>query len=301
MSTAEHTLDTPKPPASTLVVLALSALFLTIIFWEEFNNMIYNWTMEDSYYSHGFLVPFISLFFAWRKREELIAAEVRPEPLGYVAVALGCLGIIASDFVGFGIFIQLMLVPVVAGVLLALYGWAYIRILWFPLAFLLFMIPIPASITQSMALHSKLLATDLAVALCRFFYLPMIRDGSFVHFTGDRLLVGEVCGGLRSLIALLAFGALMAYVSKTNVFGRAVILAVAAPVAIISNVLRIAFLCVIGFFYGSESVVGTVHDVSGYMIFVVAFILMFSVESVLRIIAPLREKPAANQAEEAGA
>jgi exosortase len=152
------------------------------------------------------------------------------------------------------------------------------------------MIPIPPSMTQSVSLKVKLLATEGAVQMSQFFGLPMVRDGSYIHFKDDFLLVGEVCGGLRSLIALLAFGAIMAYISKTRNWARAAILLMSGPVAVAANISRIFLLCVIGYFYGSEVAAGTVHDVSGILIFVVAFILMFLLEAIFRKIAPAREK-----------
>jgi len=121
---------------------------------------------------------------------------------------------------------------------------------------------------------------------------PLVQQGSYVHWTTgegtDHLLVGEICGGLRSLIALLAFGALMAYISKTRNWARMIILLCSAPIAIIANVFRIFLLCVVGYYYGSHVAAGTFHDVSGYLIFVVAFILFFTLERQLRRFAPAR-------------
>ena len=128
-----------------------------------------------------------------------------------------------------GVFGQLSMIPMLGGLILFLLGRRHARILWFPVAFLIFMVPIPPSLTQSIVLHIKLLATEAAVRLAQLATLPIIRDGSFVHFGDDQLLVGEVCGGLRSLIALLAFGALMCYISKTRLWARILILAVSGP------------------------------------------------------------------------
>jgi exosortase len=117
-----------------------------------------------------------------------------------------------------------------------------------------------------------------------------VQDGSFVYLgSDDRLLVGDVCGGMRSLIALLAFGALMAYISKTRGWARIVILLISPAVAIVANVARIFFLCVVGYVWGSEAATGIVHDASGIGIFAFAFLLLFGAEAFLRKIAPARE------------
>ena len=248
------------------------------------------WRAVDSYYSHGFLIPPISLYFVWQKRAELRKAPLEPSPAGYALLASACLLLLASDSLGLRLLGQFSLIPMIAGLILIFLGRRHLALLWFPVVFLFFMIPIPPSITQSLSLRIKLLATDSAVHLARLFTLPMVRDGSYVHFGNDQLLVGEVCGGLRSFIALIAFGALMSYISKTRLWARLLILLIAGPVAIVANMLRIFGLCVVAYFRGSQMATGRFHDVSGILIFVVAFVLLFSVEALLRRIAPQLDK-----------
>ena len=286
------------PPASSVSSSSLSpsTLFcvgaaiitglLAVSYAGAFREFYRAWTATDSYYSHGFLIPPICLYFVWQKRAELRAATLEPTLAGFALLAPACLLLLAGDSLGLRLLGQFSMIPMIAGLILVFFGRRHLALLWFPLVFLLFMIPIPPSITQSLSLRIKLLATDSAVRLARLFTLPMVRDGSFVHFGNDQLLVGEVCGGLRSFIALIAFGALISYMSKARLWARLVILLVAGPVAIVSNMLRIFALCVVAYFRGSQFATGRVHDVSGILIFVVAFILLFSFEALLRRIAP---------------
>lgn len=294
MSSRESSISLPAydsvqfRPKSAVLWLLICGLFV-FVYWKVFQDLYANWTFIDSYYSHGFLVPLISLYFVWAKRDRLKETPIRPNVIGYVVVVGAAFMMLAGDFLGFRILGQLSVLPMVAGIILTVFGWRILRHVWFSVAFLVFMIPIPPSLTQGIVVTVKLFATDGAVMLARTLTLPMIRNGSFVVFGDDQLLVGEVCGGLRSLIALLAFGALMAYISRTRLWAKFFVLAIAGPVAVISNIARIFVLCVIGYFYGSQAVVGTVHDVSGILIFVVAFALMFTVEGILRKVAPAKE------------
>jgi len=272
-------------PMFFIAAAVIVGLFV-LLYWRAFQGLYLSWRAIDSYYSHGFLIPPVSLYFVWQKREAFRNTPIVPCLWGYPALGVACILLLASDFLGLRVLGQLSLLPMLAGLILVFFGARHLALVWFPLAFLIFMIPIPASITQSLSLQIKLLATESAVRLCRLFTLPMIRDGSFVHFGNDRLLIGEVCGGLRSLIALIAFGALMSYLSKTRLWARLLILVVSGPVAIISNVLRICGLCVVGYYWGSEVAAGHFHDVSGILIFAVAFVLLFAFESFLRRIAP---------------
>lgn len=275
-----------RPTFWKLVYWMALLVLLLAVFADALKGLWANYSRPGSYYTHGPIVPLISAFFAWRQRDRLRELPKAQSWLGAALVAAACLLVLMGDFLGFRIFAQFSLLLMVAGVVAATFSWKHVKALWFPLAFLLFMIPIPDSITQSLILNIKLAATEAAVTLAHLVSLPMIRDGSFVIFKNDRLLVGEVCGGLRSLIALLAMGAIMSYVSQSRWWARLGLLLLAAPIALAANILRIFFLCVVAWFWGSNAAVGVVHDISGIMIYVLAFALFFAVETLLRKKAP---------------
>jgi exosortase len=309
MTESESTVPFPKEQANAVSgtgdlsskaffagVGALIAVALVWMYRQPVAEMVRVWKLPDSYYSHGYLVPFISLFYVWRARRTLLKPGLEPNRLGYFLIVGSIFMLLVGDFLGFRVFGHISLVPMLAGLGLLLLGTERTKALWFPIAFLFFMIPIPPSLTSSVALKLKLLATQCAVALASLLTLPVVRDGSFVYFGDDRLLVGEVCGGLRSLIALLALGALMAYISKTKNWARILLFAVSPFIAIISNVFRIFLLCVVGYFWGSRVASGIFHDISGVLIFVVAFALFFLLEGRLRKWAPVSEDKTAKDA-----
>ena len=273
-------------PTALYLYVGLATILFLWMYWRSFGNLLFNWQVVDSYYSHGFLIPPISLYFIWAKRKKLLETSIAPSTLGIPVLVFAGALLLLGDFLGFALFAQFSMIPTLLGLTLIFLGKRHALLLWFPLLFLLFMIPVPYSLTTTISFKVKLLATESAVQIAQAITLPMIRDGSYVYFGEDRLLVGEVCGGLRSLIALLAFGTIMSYISKTKLWARYIILAIAGPVAIIANILRIFFLCVVGYLWGSDVAVGTIHDISGIMIFAVAFIIIFTIESLLRKIAP---------------
>ncbi len=272
----------PRPLSISFVPIAGLLFFL---YRRAFFDMWTNWNSADSYYSHGALIPLISLGLAWLKRNDFFAAPAGASALGYAPMIAAALLLIASDFLGFGVFGQLSIVPMLAGLSLLLLGRARTRVLWFPLAFLFMMVPLPGSVVQSIAFRLKIFAADAAVFLVKAAGFPMRLEGSFIHFNDDSLLVGDVCGGLRSLIALLAIGVLMAYFSKTRPWAQVMILGMSAPIAVAANVFRIVLLCVVGYYKGSEFAAGRFHDVSGILIFAVAFVLFFTLEGALRAFA----------------
>lgn len=279
--------ETVKRPSWLLPGFWLAVLVLLyLIFREAAQNLYGNISRSNSYYSHSLLVPFVSAYFVWRERQHLSQIPKSPTSWGYVVLACACLMVLVGDLLGFRIFAQAAIIPLSIGLSLSFLGARHVRRMWFPIAFLAFMIPLPESLTTGLTFQVKMLATEGAVRLAQAFYLPMIHDGSFILFGEDRLLVGDVCSGMRSLIALVALGAIMSALSETRVWSRILILLISVPIAIVANVLRIFFLCVVANFWGSAVASGRVHDISGPFIYVVAIGLMIGLEGVFRKIAP---------------
>lgn len=274
-----------------LLIIACSAW----LYWGVFGEFYRSWTLPEGYYSHGFFVPLVSLWLVWRDRHGILAADSKPAAWGYFLLAIAGILFFLGNFLGFRVFMQASLLPYIAGLSAVLLGGGRTLRMWFPLVFLVFMVPIPASMTAGITLRLKLLAAEQAVTMANFLTLPMVQEGSKIHFRDEFLLVGSVCGGLRSLIALLAIGTLVAYLSATRFWARLILLTMSGPIAIIANILRIFTLCVVGYFYGAETAAGWVHDVSGYFIFITAFALFFGLEAVLRRLASTAD------AEESGA
>jgi exosortase len=272
-------------------IIAVCVGLIVAAYWHSFKDIFYGSLGSDSLYSHALFIPVICLFFVWRQRSLLGRVPLVPSPLlGYPLLLAGCFMLLLGDFLGFMTFVHMSLLPVVFGLCFLMLGRPATVLIWFPLAFLFFMLPMPYSLISVISFKSKMLATESAVQLGQLLTLNLVQDGSWVYLgSNDRLLVGDVCGGMRSLIALLAFGALMAYISKTRGWARIVILLISPAVAIAANVARILFLCVVGYFWGSEAATGIVHDVSGIGIFAFAFLLLFGAEGLLRKFAPAHE------------
>ncbi len=274
-----------------LVAGLIAVAYLPTLEWME-----QRWGAAESYYSHGYLVPFVTLWLIWQKRD-LLWRENRGESSSVCAgwgLALTAAALflhLASGY--FRVFFTsgFSLVLLLSGIVLYLFGRRTLRSLWFALAFLLFMIPLPLLAIAGLNLRLKLLVTEWALALLNAVGILAVQDGSTILFEHDTLTVGNACSGLRSIISLLALGALYAYLfrSKSAAGGnrwrhglKQVLLFISSvPVAMAANILRIFLLGVVAHFYGSRVATGTVHDVSGYLLFAVAFGLLYLVGKAL--------------------
>jgi exosortase len=154
-----------------------------------------------------------------------------------------------------------------------------------------FMVPLPLLIISGLSLNLKLLATEWSLGLLDISGVLAVQDGSRILFTNDSITVGNACSGLRSIISLLALGAVYAYVFWgersegesiwLHHLKKILLFLFSIPIAMTANILRIYFVGLVANWYGSEIATGTVHDISGYMVFVVALVLLYLAGLVL--------------------
>ena len=139
--------------AGIAVSIAVAAILLTIIYWIPFKWMLIGWEAADSYYSHGYLIPPIVITMFWIKRRAFLAAPQSSSVSGYFLLVATCVVLLLGDFLGFMVIQQLTFIPVLAALGLIFFGAERVKAVWFPITFLLAMIPLPGSVTQSVALN----------------------------------------------------------------------------------------------------------------------------------------------------
>ncbi|MBH07421.1 MAG: EpsI family protein [Phycisphaeraceae bacterium] len=244
----------------------------------------------DSYYTHGPLVPLVSLaisFFIYR-RVGLPANRTHGSTcFGWLGFGCGILMHLVSVRAGVMFLSGFSLIGVLGGALLLWGGWPLARAYWLPVMFLFFMVPLPMGAIAALNFKLKFLAGESAVGVSRqLFGIPVYMEGSFVHLPPGqggqikKLMVENVCSGLRSLISLTYFGSLFAVVCRARGSWRLFLLLAAVPVAVLSNIIRITCLALVAHYYSVKAAApdGAFHDVSGILVFVFALAILFSLE-----------------------
>jgi len=248
--------------------------------WRRTNLGLYDrFVAGESYYTHGPLVPIVSLvIFVLLVRHVRIPA--RPRRTMGVAVLGGSLAVHLLACLARVNFVSgFTLIGVVAGLILLVWGGTALRRLWFPVAFLVFMVPLPEVSVAQLNFHLKMLAADWGVRVANLAGMLVERSGNQVFLEGGKsLVIANVCNGLRTLISLLAFGALYVYVCKLRGAWRLGLFAMTVPVAVVSNSVRIVSLILVADVWNERVATGAYHDLSGILIFVLAFLLMFGLE-----------------------
>lgn len=239
------------------------------------------WFARDSYYSHGILIPFVSIYLIWLKKDELINIPRSSSRLGFIFLVIGILIHVISSLLRVYFSSGFSLIMVLVGFVLHFYGRAYLRKIWFAIAFLVFMVPIPLYVITEISFQMKIFAAEIAETLLNKMGFAAIREGSAIKMSRTYVIIDDVCSGLRSLISLMALGSVFGYLMKASLPKRLMVFFSAIPIAIITNVARILFLSTVAEVWGARYVRGFVHDLSGFLIFALAFVLLLAVARLL--------------------
>jgi exosortase len=263
-------------------IASISLLFL-FTYKETLYWMYQRYTSPDSYYSHGFLVPFISIFFIYLQKDSLNKTKQSTSLVGlYViifALLTHLLGTILYIFSisGFSIFF------LVIGLTLYLLGTKISKLIWFPLLFLIFMFPLPQALIGVISFPLKIFAAKAGVWVVDSLGVPVHGEGFNIFIPAGRLLVGNPCSGLRSLISFLALGSVLAYLAPISAAKKWTLLLLTIPIALLSNVIRVTILILASHNWGLAAAEPDtlVHTGSGILIFIIGFLLLMASSKVL--------------------
>ncbi len=266
--------------AWVVVVLSFAALFGPTLV-----RLVQDWAHDDNY-SHGFLIIPLAAYFAWERRRKLAAVQPRPAAVGLAIVAFG-LALLVAGLLGAELFLtRTSILAVLAGSIVFVAGWQALRILVFPLAFLILMIPIPAILFNQIAFPLQLLASNVGETALSLAGVPVLREGNVIFLANTTLEVAEACSGIRSLVSLLTLGIVYGYFTDRRPFVRVLIALSTIPIAIASNAFRVAGTGLAASYYGPAAAEGFFHEFSGWLVFVVAFLMMFVVAQLLQRFMP---------------
>jgi len=243
---------------------------------------------HDGNYSHGFLIVPVAAFFVWERRHRLRETAVAGSLIGLV-VLLGSLLMLVAGVLGAELFLtRLSIIGVLAGTVLFVLGWSHLRILALPLSFLILMVPIPAIVFNQIAFPLQLLASQFGERALNLASVPVLREGNVMILANTTLEVAEACSGIRSLISLLTLGIIYGYFTDTRMWVRTAIAAATIPIAIVTNGLRVAGTGIAAHYYGPAAAQGFFHEFSGWLVFIVAFGLLFMCVRLLLLVSPQR-------------
>lgn len=250
------------------------------------------WLQTDQ--AHGPIVLMVVLYLFWQKREVLVptssATKITPTKplLGWIFLIFGLFCYIvgrSQDIMMLDIGSQ---IPVLAGLFLLTSGMPALRAAWFPLFFIIFMLPLPL---DSITMPMKMAVSYVTEHVLFWLDYPIARSGVILYIGQYQLLVADACAGMHTLISLEALGLLYLNLVKHDSLMRNVTLAILIiPISFTANVVRVIALTLITYYFGDEVGQGFVHGFAGMFLFVIALIFIMSVDSGLQYMVKLRRK-----------
>ncbi len=238
------------------------------------------WTEEE--YVHSPMVLIASIWLFWRQREALLAPPQQTRPAaGGILLGVGLLLYAIGRSQEILLFEVGSQIPVLLGVLLITLGDNAVRKLWFPLFFLLFMIPVPILLVDVMTGPLKQQISQLAEDTLYALGYPIARSGVVLTIGPYQLLVADACSGLHSMFSLSAMGLLYLYLLHyPSRLKNALLIASILPIAFFANVVRVIVLVLVTYHFGDEAGQGFLHKFAGIILFAAALLMLFGLDGL---------------------
>lgn len=254
-----------------VLLLAFAAMYLPTYSYLAQTS----WLKDEN--GHGPLVLGMSLWLLWRDRHALFAGQAVPA-LGaaFGALCLGMVCYVLGQSQGIDTLAAFSQILVLGGLILLLRGWRGLRICWFPLFFLLFMVPLPGVLVQTLTLPLKWAVSYLAEIILHAAGYPVGRSGVTLTVGQYQLLVADACAGLNSMFTLESLGLFYMKIMDYQSRARNMILAIMIiPISFVANVVRVMVLVLVTYHLGDEAGQGFLHGFAGMVLFGVALSLTY--------------------------
>ncbi len=262
----------------TYIRIAIVGILFLCLFYHEIRMLVSDW-MQDSSWSHGFLIPLFSLYLINQRKNEILNLRSKPN---YVGLVLLFFFLVFYPFniiqLQYGYFRPLCIVGTLAAIVLFWGGWQMAKYLWLPIFFLIFAIPLPDRYYKALTIPMRQWAAAVAGMVLNLVngleadvngvIINVVYKGKVLDPPID---VAEACSGMRLLMAFLALGVAMAYLHHRPVWQRLVLLASTIPIAILCNIVRVT---ITGFIYvlgNPKYAQGFYHDMLGIVMLPLAF------------------------------
>jgi exosortase len=266
---------------SIRVQSAIAAGAILLLYYPVLERLVDDWiNLPD--FSHGFLIPLVSLYLLYDRRHRL--AEIQPKGAwsGLVWIGIG-LSVLVLGRLSMEYFTtRVSLLIVIAGSVLLLLGKDYLKLTLFPIAYLIFMIPIPSFLMDKLTFPLQLIASSLSASVLNIIGIPVLREGNILELANTSLEVAEACSGIRSMLSLLALAVIFAYFNQKTFGKRAILVLSGIPIAIVANTVRVTGTGVLAHLFGDGAAQGFFHDFSGWAMYIVAFGCLLGVGGAMR-------------------
>ena len=262
--------------------LALISLALVAVYYSVAFKLIQDW-YEIPDYSHGFLVPFFSIFLIWDQRKTLSALPVKPSWNGLILVVFA-LAVLILGVYGVELFTsRISFIFLVSGLVWTFLGLSYLKHLRFPILVLVLAIPFPNIIFNQITFPLQLLASRVASGILPLLGVPVLNEGNVIELPVMKLEVAEACSGIRSLMSLFTLAVFYGYFLERSTTRRVILALASIPIAVAANALRIVGTGLCVQYWDPVKALGFFHEFSGWVMFVISLGFLYLVHRAMQL------------------
>ncbi len=274
-----------KPCFNTLLFCSILILAV-LVYWSGLSNVVMRWG-EQAEYSHGYLIPFVSLYILWEKQSEWWGDQSSSSWWGVALVFAALIFLIVGEVSALYVLIHYSFVTFLLGLSLIFLGHKTARI-WVPIFLLTFAIPLPYILEVMLTAKLQLMSSSIGVWIIRLFDIPVYLSGNIIDLGEFKLHVVEACSGLRYLFPLVSVGVITAYFYSAVLWQRITVVATTIPISIFMNSFRIALTGVLADWYGTDVAEGFLHDFEGWVVFLLCLAILLLEIRVLELFSENR-------------
>ena len=277
---ARGSAGTPDVASWAIVIAGFACMYLPV-YWQAAGGL---WQSDD--HAHGAIILVVVLWLFWTLRSDIAAAPARPTPLlGSGVFLAGLMTFVAGRMVGISILEMGSQPLILTGLLLILKGMPAIRVAWFPLLYLVFMIPLPGIFVDAVTGPLKSWISVIVVEVLHAAGYPIARSGVMITVGQYQMLVADACSGLHSMFSLSALGTLFMYImNRRSKVHNLIMVASILPIAFAANIVRVMILILVTYHLGDEAGQGFLHGAAGMVLMLVALLIFFALDSLLALV-----------------
>lgn len=270
---ATTTVSAWRTPILLWIIIAAGLGLAIASAFEALTEMVRRWETSEEY-GYGYLIPVITLFLIWQRKDKLERLPFTGSWLGVLVLAGGVLITLVGQLSTLHTITQYGFVIAIIGAAYAILGWAAFRIIVVPLLLLFLMVPLPSFIFNNLSSQLQLISSEIGVAVIRLFGISVFLEGNVIDLGVYKLQVVEACSGLRYLFPLLALAIIASYFYQAAVWKRVLLILSSIPITVLMNSFRIGVIGVLVEFYGIEQAEGFLHDFEGWIVFMACVALL---------------------------
>jgi len=261
-------------------LFAVTLLFFIGFFWPSIVFLIDRWSQSEEF-SHGFLVPLVSLFILWRKWPVIRETPVQVCRWGLPVLGLGLLMQVASEWASVSFLKALALPVALGGLAWYLVGTRMMRVALFPYLFLYFAVPWPDFAIEVLSVPLQHFSAAASTMFLGVLGVPIDRDGVHMWTPRFNVEVAVPCSGIRSMVAILGIAALVGYLTQGRLWAKGAVFLAGIPITMLANVLRIAAIVMMGHYINEKFAMTFFHDYSSPFLFFISALSLLGVKKLM--------------------